>query len=406
MDNLKALLYELDKRGIRLSLIESELKIQAPKGTLTPDIMTALKQNKVQLIQYLSNSIPSSMDFSLFFFASDDSVRVENKYQLVLEAAQLADQYHFEGIWCPERHFHPMGGLFPNPSVMMAALSTITKSLKLRCGSVVAPLHDPIRVAEEWAMVDNLSSGRVEMSFASGWHVDDFVFQPDNYNQRRELMFKNIATIQQLWRGESIERYGGAGTKTEIKTRPRPLQSELPLWVTAIGNPESYQKIGAIGANLLTCLLDQEVEELAEKIKLYRQALSGNGFNPDSRKVCVFLHTYVGEESEDIRETVRNPFMDYLKGTLHLLGRLGRHAGVELDPSAMSEADQQTLLEFAFERYLEGRTLIGDMATCQQRIQALKDIDVQEVACLVDWGLGYEVVMSGLERLAFMKNSI
>ena len=67
----------------------------------------------------------------------------------------------FKAVWTPERHFHAFGGLYPNPAVTSAAVAAITTRVRVRAGSVVLPLHNPIRVAEEWAVVDNLSQGRV-----------------------------------------------------------------------------------------------------------------------------------------------------------------------------------------------------------------------------------------------------
>src|SRR5436309_12774451 len=113
------------------------------------------------------------MDFSVMFFAGSDRPRATDRYALVREAAQFADRHGFSAVWTPERHFHEFGGLYPNPSVTSAALAMITKRLQIRSGSVVAPLHSPIRIAEEWSVVDNLSGGRVAISFASGWMPED-----------------------------------------------------------------------------------------------------------------------------------------------------------------------------------------------------------------------------------------
>jgi len=81
-------------------------------------------------------------------------------------------------LYGSERHFHRFGGSYTNPSVTSAIIAAVTNRIAIRAGSVVLPLHDPIRVAEEWSIVDNLSGGRVGMAIASGWHVDDFVFAP------------------------------------------------------------------------------------------------------------------------------------------------------------------------------------------------------------------------------------
>ena len=101
------------------------------------------------------------MDFSLFFFSGDGATAAQHKYQLLLDSVKFADQQGFAAVWVPERHFHAVGGLYPNPSVVAAALAMVTERIELRAGSVILPLHNAARVAEEWAVVDNLSGGRV-----------------------------------------------------------------------------------------------------------------------------------------------------------------------------------------------------------------------------------------------------
>src|SRR5262249_6799932 len=157
------------------------------------------------------------IDFSLFYFASGDSENKQERYRLLFEGAKFADQHGFEAVWTPERHFHAFGGLFPNPSVMSAALAAVTERVQIRAGSVVLPLHHPIRIAEEWALVDNISLGRTGVAFASGWHADDFVFSPGNYTDRKEITFKGIEQVRSLWRGQPAKVPGGAGNEIEVK---------------------------------------------------------------------------------------------------------------------------------------------------------------------------------------------
>lgn len=404
--NLASFISELEKTGIKLSVIDNDLRVQAPKGLISPEIKKDLGFYKSEIIAYLSeaqshNKINKTkkVDFSLFFFSSDDSVSESEKYKLLIDASKFADENGFSGIWTPERHFYDIGGLFPNPSIIAAALSTITKNLKLRAGSVVLPLHNPVRVVEDWSVIDNLSNGRVELSFASGWHVNDFVFAPEKYFDRKDSMFNDIETVKDLWSGKSVIRKNGANKDIEITTHPKPLQKELPVWITAIGNPETYIRAGKIGANLMTCLLDQDISELNEKIKIYRNSLKENGFDAHSRKVSVFTHTFLGENFNDVREMVKNPFTKYLEGTLNLIGKLGQNLDSSIDPENMSPEDKQTILDFAFERYLEGRTLMGTVDSCSKIIDQLRDSDIDEVACLIDFGLDYSQIMNGLNYL-------
>src|SRR5208337_611445 len=156
-------------------------------------------------------SATKPVDFSLFYFASDESAPGADKYRLLLEGARFADAHGFAAVWTPERHFHAFGGLYPNPAITSAAIAAITRQIQIRAGSVVLPLHNPIRVAEEWAVVDNLSHGRTGISVASGWQVNDFVLAPENYLRRKEIMVGQIQMLRRLWRGETVLIPGAEG---------------------------------------------------------------------------------------------------------------------------------------------------------------------------------------------------
>jgi natural product biosynthesis luciferase-like monooxygenase protein/amino acid adenylation domain-containing protein/FkbM family methyltransferase len=341
------------------------------------------------------------MEYSLFYFASDDETLAENKYRLLLEGAMFADRHGFSAVWTPERHFHHFGGLYPNPSVTGAALATITERVRIRAGSVVLPLHNPIRVAEEWSVVDNLSNGRVDISFASGWHANDFVFAPDNYENRKGIMVRDIETVRKLWRGEAIYLQGGAGNQVEVAIWPRPVQKELPIWLTAAGSPDTFRTAGEIGAHLLTHLLGQSVEELADKIAIYRDAWqkrrSGTGH------VTLMLHTFVGPDMQYVREKVREPFCDYLESSAELMMGSAQSLGKNINHEDFTVEDRQAVLSHAFARYFHTSGLFGTPDHCRAMVDKLRAIGVDEVACLIDFGVDADSVISGLSYLDMVK---
>ncbi|MEM7516404.1 MAG: MupA/Atu3671 family FMN-dependent luciferase-like monooxygenase, partial [Planctomycetota bacterium] len=247
-----------------------ELLWTATRGFTT--VIYAGVKRAAKALPGVAGAHPGEIGFSLSFFASNAGENAAEQYRFLLEAARFADEHDFEAIWTPERHFHAFGGLYPNPSVTSAALAAVTKRLALRCGSVVVALHHPIRIAEEWSLVDNLSGGRVGISIASGWHPNDFVLAPDNYERRKEIMIENTQTVRSLWRGEAVEFESPKGDLVPTKLMPKPVQKELPIWITAAGNPETFRQAGEIGASVLTHLLGQSPEELAKKLEIYRQA--------------------------------------------------------------------------------------------------------------------------------------
>ncbi|HKG94775.1 MAG TPA: amino acid adenylation domain-containing protein [Gemmatimonadaceae bacterium] len=342
------------------------------------------------------------LGFSLFYFASAAEKEGDNKYKLLIEGAKFADRNGFEAVWTPERHFHEFGGLYPSPAVANAAVAAVTERVKLRTGSVVLPLHNVVRVAEDWSVVDNISKGRVGLAFASGWHDRDFVFQPDNYADRRNVMFQQIEQLRALWRGGSVTLKSGAGKDVEIRTLPRPVQAELPIWITAAGTPETYVKAGEIGANLLTHLLGQSVEQMGEKIKMYREARQRGGH--DRGHVSLMMHTFIGENADEVRETVRGPFRQYLSTAVDLIKGLAGERGQDMRASNFTKEDMEALLDHAFERYYETSALLGTPEKCLALIEKLKEIGVDEIACLIDFGVPTDQTLQALEMLAEVKD--
>jgi natural product biosynthesis luciferase-like monooxygenase protein len=338
--------------------------------------------------------------FSLFYFGSYAAGRAADHYRLVLEGARFADRHDFSAIWTPERHFHEFGGLFPNPSVLSAAIAAGTERLQIRAGSVVLPLHDPLRVAEEWALVDNLSGGRVGVSFASGWHANDFVLNPGAYQDRQEVMRRGIDTVRRLWRGETLRLPSGAGSEVEVRIFPRPVQPELPVWVTAAGSPDTFRLAGELGAGVLTHLLGHEEAELAAKIRVYRDAWRQAGHRSGEGRVTVMLHTFVGASRETVEAAVREPLSAYLKTSFGLLRSLAESAGLKQDPRQLPPAELDLLVARAYQRYVAaGAGLIGTPDSCAATVERLRLLGVDEVACLIDFGVPAEQVLANLTYL-------
>ncbi|MER6957551.1 MupA/Atu3671 family FMN-dependent luciferase-like monooxygenase [Streptomyces sp. NPDC000618] len=346
------------------------------------------------------------VDFSLFFFASDarsGTDEADGRYDLVFDSARFADEHGFTAVWTPERHFHEFGGLYPNPSVLSAAIAAVTRNVAVRAGSVVLPLHSPVRVAEEWSLVDNISHGRAGVAFASGWHADDFVFFPERYEDRKEQMFRDIDTVQRLWRGETVTLPGGTGKPVDIGIRPAPLQPALPTWITAAGSPDTFTRAGAIGANVLTHLLGQTVEQVAENVRRYREARLRHGHDPDAGVVTLMLHTFLGDDVEGVKEQVREPFTAYLRSSVGLIENLVRTLRLPVDLAGMSKADLDDLLEFAFNRYFDTGALFGTPESVRPLIERCAEAGVDEIACLVDFGLPVRTVLDGLPALDLVR---
>jgi len=351
------------------------------------------------------------IDFSLFYFAAEARERGEAAYRLLLDGARFADTHGFAAVWTPERHFHPFGGLYPNPAVTSAAVAAVTKHVALRAGSVVLPLHNPIRCAEEWSVVDNLSNGRVGLSFASGWHAADFALMPGSFQDRRRIMSEGIETIRKLWRGEAVPARSGDGKDIQVRIFPKPVQREPPIWITASGTPDTFAMAGRMGANVLTNLLVMSPEELAKNIALYREA-TREANHPGEGHVSLMVHTFVGAEPGAIRGIVREPFLEYLRTSTDLINKARWELTAFAKPAAqrdpaecardldeLTPEEMGAIMDHAFERYFSTAGLFGTPRSCLATVDKLKALGVDEIACLVDFGVPTDVVLDNLRHL-------
>lgn len=342
------------------------------------------------------------------FFSSTAQKSSGGRYDLVTEAVRFADAHGFRCVWTPERHFHEFGGLFPNPSVVSAALAMITSRLQIRAGSLISPLHDPVRVVEEWSVVDNLSGGRVAVSFGSGWNADDFIFFPERYASRQAVMYDQIELVRRLWRGERVTRRNHLDKEITLSLYPRPVQEELPVWITSSGNVETFRSAGRYGANLLTHLLGQDVEALADKIRAYREARREAGHDPAAGTVTLMLHTFLGADVEEVRAKVYAPFRAYLRSAVSLERKAALSGGVISGGHQVAAHDipaevMEDLLDLTFDRYFHSAALMGTKESCKQLVWQLKDAGVDEIACLLDFGVADADVLEGLRHLAELR---
>jgi natural product biosynthesis luciferase-like monooxygenase protein len=350
------------------------------------------------------------MEFGLMFFSSEQA-GTPGKYDLMLECARAADEGGFCGIWTPERHFDEFGGIYANPAVTSAAIAMVTQAVQIRAGSLISPIHDSIRIAEEWSMVDNLSGGRAAISFGAGWNVNDFVFYPDRYASRHAVMAEQIETVRRLWAGDTITRINSFGRDVKIQLRPQPVQSMLPIWVTSSGNPTTFEFAGTIGANVLTHLIGQDLTALSERVALYRKSRANNGHNPDDGIVTLMLHTFLCDDPAMAVAIATPGLRRYLRSAVHLEKRAAEgggniSCGFQLPDSEDGDDAEvmEELLTLTCHRYMAS-SLIGSSLSCRPLVEQVASSDVDEIACLVDFGVPSVAVLDGIGKISELRKS-
>jgi natural product biosynthesis luciferase-like monooxygenase protein len=350
-----------------------------------------------------------SLSLSFFAAAGDQAINANGAdqpdlYNFLLRSVEVADAAGLEAVWLPERHFHRFGGPYPNPAVLGAAVAARTSRVAIRAGSVVAALHHPARIAEEWSVVDRLSGGRVGVSFASGWMPRDSVVAPTGRGFGRDAMVATIDEVRRLWRGETVSYPSTDGQRYDVATQPRPMQAELPVWVTSAGTPETFELAGRLGAGLLTHLLGQDVERLTANIERYRSAWQSAGHGGRGR-VTLMLHTYLTDG--DVASVVHEPMKDYLRSAVGLVGSVASlfptFAGVGSEADRLladlDHAQLDALLDASASRYEQTAGLFGTDAQAMSMLRRVAEAGVDEVSCLVDFGVDLTLASAGVVRI-------
>jgi alkanesulfonate monooxygenase SsuD/methylene tetrahydromethanopterin reductase-like flavin-dependent oxidoreductase (luciferase family) len=149
----------------------------------------------------------------------------------VLDLAELAEQEGYHSAWLSEHHFTADGHL-PAPFTMLGALSQRTESMTIGTSVLLTPLHDPLRVAEELAVADQLSGGRVVLGLGLGFRPIEhraFGFEP---GQRVARLERAVDVIRTAWSGRQVGGVGLLGGDESVQVRPTPYQADgPPIWI-------------------------------------------------------------------------------------------------------------------------------------------------------------------------------
>jgi natural product biosynthesis luciferase-like monooxygenase protein len=346
----------------------------------------------------------AKLSFSFLFFSDvRDDVSEKDKYLFMRDVTIFGDREGFKAIYLPERHFHAFGSIYPNQSIIASWLAPQTRDIRFRTAGISLPLHHPAEIVEWWSMVDVLSGGRVDLGFGSGWNKADFIFSPTTYHDRREVMSERIELVKRLWRGDQMDFPGPDGESTPVRCFPRPIQKEIQVWLLAAQSDESFRFAGAAGYNVFTMLYGYDLDQLATKIDMYRTTRSQAGYDPDAGIVSLMLHTFVLDNSADVRRIVEKPFRKYIGSAVdaHLAARALKDERI----AQITAEEKQKILEYSFRRYYRSCALFGTVDECSQVVDKAVSAGVNEIACLVDFGIDYDLVKGSLPYLKTLVSS-
>lgn len=339
------------------------------------------------------------MKFGLFYLPTylpgtrDAHTHLHN----MVEQVKYADKIGIDYAWFVEHHFVRHGGLCAGNFAILSYLAGCTSRIRLGTGASVLPLNDPVRVAEQAATLDQLSKGRLDFGVGRGFIRDEFDAFGVDMKESRERVEEGVDLIKAAWAGGPLDfksrfrpQLPGLPILPPIYQKPHP-----PIWVACLLSPESFEWTAKEGHNLLYVAYHVDHPLAVERINWYRSALPRYGRKVEDHEVCCVYHAHFleREDNDRLQRIVHQPMGEYATAGLEA-------ARKPPDPAAYKGYEQRDAGQrrFTFESYFPGRVLMGDPKQAIERIRALQEVGITQVAMLVDFGsLAQEEIMRSLE---------
>ncbi len=237
----------------------------------------------------------------------------------LLEQSLLAEQLGFQSVWIPEGHFQP-GSLFSAPLVVLAAVAARTRRIRLGTTSFLLPVRHPIRIAEDVAVLDHLSGGRVILGVGRGFRRSLFEAFELAPSEKRDRFDEVLERVLSAWRGEPLPHV----RDRELRVTPRPLQRpHPPIWVAAFG-PKALAQASRLGLPYLASPVEP-LERLVENYARHREGLPA-GVEPATLAVPAIRTVFVTQRPE-VEKRVRDGLAAQAEAIARQLGDTLPHAG-------------------------------------------------------------------------------
>jgi alkanesulfonate monooxygenase SsuD/methylene tetrahydromethanopterin reductase-like flavin-dependent oxidoreductase (luciferase family) len=235
---------------------------------------------------------------------------VPDYYGRLFEQVIECEKLGFDQAWVTEHHFGGYGGILPHPPTFLSALAGKTSRIRLGVAIAVLPFHNPLELAESYAMLDVVSGGRLDFGIGKGSEPVEYRKFGANRDEATQRFKESSEIIRQAWSDEPVNFTGEFYKFNNVNILPKPVQRPHPrIWVAATRTEETFRTAGIDGFDLMTVpFVHPSTDALRALVKMYRDELSQAGHDFVRREVLGKFHIYVSDSYEKgVREA--EPYM-------------------------------------------------------------------------------------------------
>ena len=307
----------------------------------------------------------------LFLFSDFSKLPQERVFAEVLEEIDYAEELGFDSVWLPEHHFDTPG-LLGNPLMLAAAVSQRTERIKIGIAAAVLPFQHPLRIAEDAALVDVLSKGRLMLGVGRGWQVPEFqTFQVDQ-TKSRAMFLESVAIIRRAWTEDSFSFDGEFWQFKDVSIFPKPVQKPHPPIFWTVVTPGSYERAASLDYTVIRSLNFVSLDVVEIGTAAFEAEIKKNGKVISDYEMPLTAKVYVASTDEEAeRDAAPNAQWFYNALSAFLPGAPGRPkpaSGYEEypeDPGAVAQAAADDLWKWG--------TVYGSPETVLKKLRAYSD---------------------------------
>ena len=255
------------------------------------------------------------MKFSLFTeIQCPDGSSPAIRLSEFLEQAVLADDLGYLGFWIAEIHCQPRFSLLSAPYVVLGAVAQKTRRLRLGVAVNTLPVHHPVQLAEEAALLDVLSGGRMDFA-AGGGHPHSRVYEcfDIDHKSTHDMMEESLAIIGKAWTEQTLSFTGRFYKIPEVVVNPKPLQNPLPPFYMATSSLDGVEVGARLGVNLLLPIHTRTPEQVRQFSEAYWQGLEKQGHDPARRELGLLVPLHLAKTTSEARRRAEAGVMSYFK---------------------------------------------------------------------------------------------
>lgn len=245
-----------------------------------------------------------------------------------------------------------------SPAVVLAAAAGRTERIRLTPAVVILSSDDPVRVFQEYATLDLVSSGRAELLVGRGSFIESFPLFGYSLSDYDELFSEKLDLLLQI--RESVKVTWSGRFRSALEGQPiypRPEQHPLPIWVGVGGSPDSIVRAASRGLPVALAIIGGNPDRFAFFAGLHRKTLAESGHDPAMAPLAVHAHGYVADSNEQAAD-------EYYNAYAIAMTRLGRERGW----------GPMTRAQFDMMRQPEGSLVLGDVETVAGKILRMKSV--------------------------------